>query len=113
VKSVNKHRATKLGKLMDYVLMYRPDEFGLVLDKEGYISIKELLQALREENGWSYLRISHIEESVCGDERVRFEISGDRIRANFGDGHSLKFHEGQVEEESGGGTSNETAWSIG
>ncbi len=82
---------------MSYVLRHRPDEFGLWLDAEGFISVKELLQAIREEEGWSYLSMNHIEELLRSDERESFEFDGDRIRAR--DGHSLPvhFHEGPVE----------------
>ena len=45
----NKRKVTNLSRLMSYVLGNRPDEFGLVPDKEGYITVKELLKAINEE----------------------------------------------------------------
>ena len=40
-------RAPKqLAKFFDYVLSRRPDEFGLVLDADGFVRIKEFLKAV-------------------------------------------------------------------
>jgi putative RNA 2'-phosphotransferase len=91
-----KLKRRQLSKLMSYVLGRRPDEFGLVLDQEGFVPTKELLQAIKEEDGWTYLRMNHIDEVLRGDERERFELEGNRIRAR--DEHSLpgRFHEGPV-----------------
>ena len=36
----------QLAKLIDYILSRRPDEFGLVPDKDGYVKIKDLLKAV-------------------------------------------------------------------
>jgi putative RNA 2'-phosphotransferase len=72
---------------MAYILRHRPDEFGLVLDEDGYISLKELLQAIGEEEGWSYVRRSHITEVAYTSDRERFEIQDEKIRATYG--HSL------------------------
>lgn len=81
---------------MSYVLRHRPDEFGLVLDQEGFVPIKELLQAMKEEDGWTYLRMNHIEEVLRGDERERFEFEENRIRARYGHSLPVRFHEGSV-----------------
>ena len=80
----HKHRLLSLGKLMAYMLRHRPDEFGLVPDEEGFISLKELQQAINEEDGWGFVRRSHILEVVYQGDRERFEIKGDRIRATYG-----------------------------
>jgi putative RNA 2'-phosphotransferase len=83
----HRHEVTALSKLMAYILRHRPDEFGLVLDEDGFISLKELLQAIAEEEGWSYVRRSHIMEVASTSERERFEVQDERIRATYG--HSL------------------------
>jgi putative RNA 2'-phosphotransferase len=69
---------------MTYILRHRPDEFGLVLDEDGFIPLKELLQAITEEEEWSYVRRSHITEVAYTS---RFEIQDEKIRATYG--HSL------------------------
>ena len=83
----HRYAVTALSKLMTYILRHRPDEFGLVLDEDGFISLKELLQAITEEEEWSYVRRSHITEVAYTSERERFEIQDEKIRATYG--HSL------------------------
>ena len=63
------------------MLGHRPDEFGLVPDIEGFIPFKELLQAMHEEEGWRYVRRSHINEVLLGRDRSLFESEDERIRS--------------------------------
>ncbi len=69
-----------LARMLTYILSHRPDEFGLVLSVEGFIPIKQLLQALAAEPGWGFVR-RHYLEQVAGLLPTTFEIEGDRIRA--------------------------------
>ncbi len=73
--------AQRLAKFLVYILERRPDEFGLVPDKEGYIKIKELLKALNEEKGWKHVRRFHINEILYSIPAPPFEILDNRIRA--------------------------------
>ena len=83
----HRHKVAALSKLMSYILRHRPDEFGLVLDGDGFIALKELQQAIAEEEGWSYVKRSHIREVASTSERKRFEVQDEKIRAFYG--HSL------------------------
>jgi putative RNA 2'-phosphotransferase len=76
----HRHQVIALSKLLAYIVQHRPDEFGLALDEEGFVSLKELQQAITEEEGWSYVRRSHIIEAICAGDRERFELKDDRIR---------------------------------
>jgi putative RNA 2'-phosphotransferase len=80
-------RLVRLSKLMSLVLRHKPDQFGVVLDAEGYAQIDDLVRALRESI-----------PDVCIDDvlgvvgtiepdKARFSISGSDIKANYG--HSL------------------------
>jgi putative RNA 2'-phosphotransferase len=71
----------KLSKFLAYILGRRPDEFGIVPDTEGYVRIKELLQALHEEQGWRHIRQAHLNEAVAVPEQPVVEIEGSKIRA--------------------------------
>jgi putative RNA 2'-phosphotransferase len=75
----------RLAKLLDYILSRRPDEFGLVTDGDGYIKIKELLKALSEEEGLSYVRRAHLNEILLTLPDPSFEISDNSIRSKFRD----------------------------
>jgi putative RNA 2'-phosphotransferase len=64
---MGKHYLKKLGKMIEYILLHRPDEFGLFLNDDGSLPIKELLWALNEETGWKHVRSGHLKElSYCG-----------------------------------------------
>ena len=88
----HKHQVTALSKLLSYILRHRPDEYGLVLDEDGFISLKELQQAITEEAGWSYIRRTHIMEAVYTSNRERFELQDERIRATYGHSLSQRIH---------------------
>ena len=65
---------------MSYMLGTRPDEFGLVPNTNGYVPIKEVLKAIREEPGSGYVRESHVREVLLHDTDAVFEMSGKKIR---------------------------------
>ena len=65
---------------MVYMLGYRPDEFGLVPDPDGYIPYKDLLQAIHEEPGWGYVRQGHFNEILMGNDRSLFQWDDRRIK---------------------------------
>jgi len=71
----------KLSKFLTYILGHRPDEFGLVLDKNGFIKIKELLKAVNEENGWKHIRNSNIDEIIITLPHPPIEIKHNMARA--------------------------------
>lgn len=77
--------AKQLRKLITYILGRRPDEFGLVLDDQGFVHLKDLLKAISEERGWGYVRESHIREILVASPENSFIVVNRRIRAVEGD----------------------------
>ncbi|MBF0118921.1 MAG: RNA 2'-phosphotransferase [Desulfobacterales bacterium] len=71
----------KLHDFICYILGRKPDEFGLIPDNDGYIKIKDLLKVFSEEDGWKYVRKTHIDESFVNTKNKGFEIREDLIRA--------------------------------
>jgi len=82
----------QLEKLVSYILGRRPDEFGLVLDEEGYIFLRDLVRAISEEPGWGYVRKSHINEILMTSREPPFVIENEKIRAVNRD-DALRFRE--------------------
>lgn len=79
---MSQHKSPKqLAKFISYMLARRPDEFGLVPDPDGFVKIKELIKAIGEEEGWKYVRRSHINEILITLPSPLFEIQGHFIRA--------------------------------
>lgn len=77
----NKRKVANLSRLMGYILRNRPDESGLVPDRQGYITIKEFLKAINEEPNMAYVRESHIREVLLHERDGIFEIDGKKIRS--------------------------------
>lgn len=75
----------KTSKRMAYVLRHRPDSVGLTLTADGWVGVDDLLRALAR-NGTRITR-DELETVVATNDKRRFVIDGDRIRAN--QGHSV------------------------
>jgi putative RNA 2'-phosphotransferase len=71
----------KLSRFVAVVLGRSPDEFGLVPDEKGFVTIKELLKAITEENGWRHVRRAHLNEALLTLQDRDFEIIDRKIRA--------------------------------
>lgn len=72
----------QLAKILNYVLGRRPDEFGLVTDKEGWVKIKDLIKATNEEDGLGHVRRSHINEIIISLPNHGLEVADNLIRAH-------------------------------
>jgi len=69
-----------LAKVLTYLLCHRPDEFGVVLDAEGFVPVKQLLQALSGEPSWGFVRRHHLDQLAGLLHPPLFEMVEDRIR---------------------------------
>ena len=67
---------------------HNPLKYNLVLDKEGWTSVNELLIALplhHHNNRWyRHLKRQDLEEMIARSDKVRFELKDDKIRALYG-----------------------------
>lgn len=78
--------ARHLSKTIAYILRHNPASHGLTLNAEGWVSVEELLNALRSRS-FPGLSVETIEEIVRNDEKGRYTIREGMIRAN--QGHSV------------------------
>lgn len=77
----------RLSKPLSLILRHEPEKFGLALDDEGWVSLAELLGAVRRQRDWQEAAEADIREVVETSDKQRFEIAGERIRARYG--HSV------------------------
>lgn len=70
----------QLAKFLSYILERRPDEFGLIPDKDGYVKMKDLLKAISEEEGWGYVRQAAINEVLMTVPDPPVEIRDNLVR---------------------------------
>jgi putative RNA 2'-phosphotransferase len=75
-------RAVVISKRLAYWLRHRPDAGGLTLDAHGWVRVADVLAAL----GRSGLPVgrAELDAVVAGNDKQRYVIAGDRIRANQG-----------------------------
>ena len=77
---MKKYQSKELGKLIEYILFHRPDEFGLFLDDDDSLPIKELMWALHEETGWKHIRLGHLKELAYSGLELAFTLEETQIR---------------------------------
>lgn len=91
-----KPRRVRVSKLMAYILRHSPEEFGLRPDVEGFVSLHELVNALKTV--YPEVTEEFVREIVENDPKGRYEIRGDKIRARYGHSFPLSLdHEEDTE----------------
>jgi len=76
----------RTSKRLAYVLRHRPDSIGLTLGAGGWVGVDELLLALARHG--TRITRADLEYVVAHNDKRRFVLDGDRIRAN--QGHSVE-----------------------
>lgn len=78
-------RLTRLSKTISHALRHRPQDYGLVLDAEGWVAVDDLLAALRRRFGARRtVSLAEIEQIMAESEKQRFELRDGKIRAFYG-----------------------------
>lgn len=77
-----------VSKFLSYILRHNPQKYDLVIDKQGWVSVDDILTASKRDG--HPLTRETIEEVVVTNNKKRFSFSedGTKIRAN--QGHSIK-----------------------
>ncbi|MGK5544959.1 RNA 2'-phosphotransferase [Streptomyces sp. URMC 127] len=78
-------RATRISKHLARHLRHEPDRIGITLDAQGWTSVGALLEA-SAAHGLPFSR-AELEEVVASNDKQRYTLDGERIRAN--QGHSV------------------------
>jgi putative RNA 2'-phosphotransferase len=81
VEEMEDERMIRLSKRMSKALRHKPERVGLTLDPAGWVPVADLLNALG-------ISEADLREVVDRNDKKRFTIDGDRIRAN--QGHSVE-----------------------
>lgn len=79
-------RQVRLSKFLLLILRHQPERFGLALDEEGWASLAEVMEILRGLPNFRWATCADVMEIVekgSGDEKRRFEVEGERIRARY------------------------------
>ncbi|WP_405664567.1 RNA 2'-phosphotransferase [Streptomyces sp. NBC_01166] len=82
---MDERRTVKVSKYLSKHLRHEPDRIGISLDPNGWVAVDELLRACAE-HGVTITR-DDLDHVVAVNDKQRFTVEGDRIRAN--QGHSV------------------------
>jgi putative RNA 2'-phosphotransferase len=74
---------TRMSRRISMILRHRPESAGITLDSGGWVPVTTLLAALK-------ITRAELDAIVAGNDKARFAIEGDRIRAS--QGHSRRVH---------------------
>lgn len=75
-------RTVKVSKYLSKHLRHQPERIGLTLDPNGWVAVEELLGAA-ERHGFPITR-AELAYVVEVNDKQRFTLEGDRLRANQG-----------------------------
>jgi putative RNA 2'-phosphotransferase len=75
----------RTSRKLAYVLRHRPDSVGLTLTADGWVAVDDLLRAFARSG--TRITRADLEQVVETNDKRRFVIDGDRIRAH--QGHSV------------------------
>jgi len=81
-------KRVKMSKFLSYVLRHHPESIGLTLDNHGWIPIKDLLEACRENK--TTLTRDDLQDIVDMCPKKRFAVSDDGKKVRANQGHSVK-----------------------
>ncbi|CAL9464584.1 RNA 2'-phosphotransferase [Streptomyces sp. enrichment culture] len=79
---MDERRTVKVSKYLSRHLRHQPERIGLVLDPHGWVAVEDLLRAMAR-HGMPLTR-AELEHVVAVNDKRRFALDGDRIRASQG-----------------------------
>lgn len=86
---MNDDELESIGRTMAGVLRHFPEKFGLEMDDQGFVNLRDFVRALQKRNRrFHWVRPHHIIAIIETDPKGRYQISNDHIRATYG--HSIE-----------------------
>ncbi|MFE2204240.1 MULTISPECIES: RNA 2'-phosphotransferase [Streptomyces] len=79
---MDERRTVKVSKYLSKHLRHQPERIGITLDENGWVGVETLLSAAAL-HGFTISR-AELEHVVTVNDKRRFTVDGDRIRANQG-----------------------------
>ena len=85
---MNDQELEQIGRTMAGALRHFPEKFGLTMDEQGFVNLRDFIAALKHQRErYHWIRPHHIIAIVETDPKGRYQVSNDLIRATYG--HSL------------------------
>lgn len=81
--------ANSLGRMLALVLRHAPEKFNVEMDLNGWVNSRELSESIQgQRKHFHWLRGWHFEAIANADEKGRYQVEGEMIRATYG--HSIE-----------------------
>ena len=81
--------ANSLGRILALVLRHAPEKFNVEMDINGWVNARELSEAIgKQRRHYHWLRAWHFEAISNADDKGRYQVEGENIRATYG--HSIE-----------------------
>ena len=93
---MKKNREIKVSKFLSYVLRHRPEKIDLILDKNGWTDVEELLEKMKTITFDKLLeKVENITfDELCqivkNSDKQRFKFNDDKTKIKANQGHSIK-----------------------
>ena len=85
---MNDNELNGLGRILAGILRHFPEKFNLEMDKQGWVVISSLINAIRDRsNQYHWFRPHHLLALIETDPKGRYQIRDNMIRATYG--HSI------------------------
>lgn len=94
---LRKDKVEKLGKFVSGLLRHFPQKFELEIDENGWVSFEELVRVVSRKYRWANRWV--LKAMVYSDEKKRYEIKGEKIRARYGHSIDIKLSDMPEAEE--------------
>jgi len=76
---------TKLSKTLSFILRHNPASHGVIVDKEGWVDVNQLIFQIRQRNPqFMGVHLGDIKKVIETSEKKRFDLKGSKIRAYYG-----------------------------
>lgn len=80
--------AKSLGVYMTYILRHKPQDIGIAMDTQGWVSIQDFLKKASYKN--SPITRDQLLAEVLEDEKDRFQLNAAQTRIRCVQGHSVE-----------------------
>lgn len=80
--------ANQKSKFLSFVLRHRPESIGIVLDKQGWANVTDLLD--KAAAAGNSISVDELKVIVAQNDKKRFVLSDDASRIRAAQGHSIE-----------------------
>jgi len=84
---MNKEQQKNLSKSLSYWLRHKPENLGIVLEKDGWANVSELIEKAKQKIEFS---LEDLKEVVAENDKQRFSFNEDFTKIKANQGHTAE-----------------------